>query len=88
MSLQLAPGDPRPEPAVSALPEAQQSALVKRDLAIVAERRSGLRGFIVGADGRVSTSKVQAVLWTGALRPTTKGNDSNPFMVQVAIPAP
>ena len=30
-------------------------------------RRSGLRGLLVGRDGRVSTSKVQAVLWTYAL---------------------
>lgn len=35
--------------------------------ATAAERGSGLRGLIVGADGRVSTSKLQATLWTYAL---------------------
>lgn len=33
----------------------------------VARRRRGLRSLTVGADGRVSTSKVQAVLWTLAV---------------------
>jgi hypothetical protein len=66
-ALMLPPGDPRSAPVVSAMLGAQQTALVKKDAAIVAERRSGLRGLIVGADGRVSTSKVQAALWTGAL---------------------
>jgi hypothetical protein len=63
----LPPGDPRAGPAVSALLGAQQTALTKRDGARVGERRLGLRGLIVGTDGRASTSKVQAALWTGAV---------------------
>jgi hypothetical protein len=63
----LPPGDPRAGPAVSAMLGAQQTALAKRDEARVRERRSGLRVLIVGADGRASTSKVQAALWTSAV---------------------
>jgi hypothetical protein len=66
-ALSLPPQDPRPQPSVSNVLGAEQSALGKRDSAVVAERRSGLRGLIVGADGRVSTSKLQAALWTVAL---------------------
>jgi hypothetical protein len=66
-AMALPPGDPRANPAVSALLGAQQTALAKRDKARADERRSGLRGLIVGTDGRVSTSKVQAALWTGAV---------------------
>lgn len=32
-----------------------------------AERRLGMKALVIGADGRASTSKLQAVLWTGAV---------------------
>jgi hypothetical protein len=66
-ALLLPPGDLRSEPTVSTLLGAQQTALVKREVAVVAERRSGLRGVLIGADGRASTSKLQAAVWTTAL---------------------
>ncbi len=33
----------------------------------VAARRTGLKALVIGTDGRASTSKLQAVLWTGAV---------------------
>jgi hypothetical protein len=43
------------------------SAAAHRTAAVVRARRAGLKSLVVGADGRGSTSKVQAVLWTYAV---------------------
>ena len=53
--------------AVEQALSAWQAARENLTDASAAERRSGLRGLIVGGDGRVSTSLLQATAWTYAL---------------------
>jgi hypothetical protein len=43
------------------------SAAANRTAAAVRARRAGLKSLVIGADGRASTSKLQAVMWTYAL---------------------
>lgn len=43
------------------------SAANEQTTAAVRARRAGLKSLVVGADGRASTSKIQAVLWTYAV---------------------
>jgi hypothetical protein len=54
--------------ASSQAPNRQDVATeTKESTVIVAERRRGVKALVIGADGRASTSKVQAVLWTFAI---------------------
>ncbi|MFB9239403.1 IPT/TIG domain-containing protein [Plantactinospora siamensis] len=43
------------------------SAAAEHTAAVVKVRRAGLKSLVVGADGRASTSKLQAALWTYAV---------------------
>ncbi len=43
------------------------SAAANRTAAAVRARQAGLKSLVIGADGRASTSKLQAVMWTYAL---------------------
>ncbi len=60
----LAPGTPE-HPAELARSEVADPKRLQE--AVVSFRRAGLKGFVVGEDGRTSTSKVQAALWFVAL---------------------
>jgi hypothetical protein len=40
------------------------SAAAEHTAALVRARRAGLKSLVIGADGRASTSKIQAVMWT------------------------
>jgi len=53
--------------AASYAATAAVSAAANRTAAAVRARRSGLKSLVIGADGRASTSKLQAVMWTYAL---------------------
>jgi hypothetical protein len=59
--------EPATEPEVRHAGRRVVDAARNQVTAHVRARRMGLKSLIVGADGRVSTSKVQAVLWTYAV---------------------
>jgi hypothetical protein len=67
LALRLRPGAPA-RPSASWL-DRPASVVSKREKAakVLAFRRDGLKGVVVGGDGRTSTSKVQVALWTYAL---------------------
>lgn len=67
LALRLRPGAPaRPSSSWLSLPASEVSEKEKAEK-VLAFRRDGLKGVVVGGDGRTSTSKVQVVLWTYAL---------------------
>jgi hypothetical protein len=59
--------EPATQPEVQLAGRQVVDAAKSQVAASVRARRMGLKSLIVGADGRVSTSKVQAVLWTYAV---------------------
>ena len=54
-------------PDVAAAGTVAISAAAQHTAALVRARRAGLKSLVVGTDGRASTSKLQAALWTYAL---------------------
>jgi len=64
LCIRSAPGAPERPAAAELAPAAEPEAAAERVLEF---RRAGLKGLVVGADGRSSTSQVQAVLWLIAL---------------------
>ena len=62
-AIRLSPGTPE-RPTAAALATMEPAERARR---IVEFRRSGLKGLVVGADGRASTSQVQVVIWSVAL---------------------
>jgi hypothetical protein len=66
----LVAAQPAANPAADAASHAATaavSAAANRTAAAVRARRSGLKSLVIGTDGRASTSKLQAVMWTYAL---------------------
>jgi hypothetical protein len=59
--------DPIGDPQVRAAGNLAVGAAIEYTSALVRARRAGLKNLVVGADGRASTSKIQAVLWTYAV---------------------
>jgi hypothetical protein len=59
--------DPIDDPRVKAAGGLAVGAAAEYTSALVRARRAGLKSLVVGADGRASTSKIQAVLWTYAV---------------------